>query len=95
LPYDEFDLHKVKLAMKIGGEYELLKIGLRQWHKLAQETRADAEEVIGSLRAMADELPTRQRATSKHRRRSRQSHYRPAPMRLIERGKESSGFDRR
>jgi len=36
LPYDEFDLRKVKLAMKIGGEYKLSQIGL---HVCARDTR--------------------------------------------------------
>ncbi|MEJ0074703.1 MAG: type II toxin-antitoxin system HipA family toxin [Alphaproteobacteria bacterium] len=57
LPYEEFDLHKAKLAMKIGGEYELLKIGLRQWQKLAQEIRADVDAVIDGLNATTEELP--------------------------------------
>jgi serine/threonine-protein kinase HipA len=57
LPYDQIDLHKVKLAMKVGGEYELLHIGLRQWQKQAQEIRLDADELIASLRAMAEQLP--------------------------------------
>jgi serine/threonine-protein kinase HipA len=57
LPYDEFDLHKVKLAMKIGGEYELLNIGLRQWQKLAQEIRTDADALTNRLRTMAEQLP--------------------------------------
>ena len=36
LPYGDTDLHKAKLAMKIGGEYQLLLIGLRHWQKLAR-----------------------------------------------------------
>jgi serine/threonine-protein kinase HipA len=57
LPYEEVDLHKVKLALKIGGEYELSKIGLRQWQKLAREIRADIGAVIDWLNVAADELP--------------------------------------
>ena len=56
LPYDEFDLHKVKLAMKVGGEYELLEIGRRQWLKLAQDVRVEADGLIDRLRIMADRL---------------------------------------
>jgi serine/threonine-protein kinase HipA len=29
LPYDEFDLRKVKIAMKIGGKHKPSQIGLR------------------------------------------------------------------
>lgn len=57
LPYDEFDLHQAKLAMKIGEEYQLLQIGLRQWQKFAREVRLDADEVIERLVGMADRLP--------------------------------------
>ena len=41
LPYDEVDLRNAKLAMKIGGEYKVSQIGLRQWQKFAREVRAD------------------------------------------------------
>ena len=57
LPYDEFDLHKVKLAMKIGGEYHLRQIALRQWQKFARDVRVDADKLINDLRTMAAELP--------------------------------------
>ncbi|MEJ0051723.1 MAG: type II toxin-antitoxin system HipA family toxin [Methylovirgula sp.] len=57
LPYDEFDIRKVKLAMKIGGEYELDQIGHRQWQKFARETRTDADELMVSLVSMAKQLP--------------------------------------
>ena len=56
LPYDEFDLRRVKLAMKIGGEYALDHISIRQWHKLARELRLDVDAVIVSLRQMAAEI---------------------------------------
>jgi serine/threonine-protein kinase HipA len=57
LPYDEFDLRKVKLAMKIGGEYKLSQIGLHQWQKFARETRVEADELIELLASMAKQLP--------------------------------------
>lgn len=57
LPYKEFDVHKVRLAMKVGGEYRLRDIGLRQWQKLARELRFDEDELIAALRAMAKQLP--------------------------------------
>jgi serine/threonine-protein kinase HipA len=57
LPYDGFDLRKVKLAMKIGGEYKLDQIGLRQWQKCARETRVNADQLIETLRQMARRLP--------------------------------------
>jgi serine/threonine-protein kinase HipA len=57
LPYDEFDLRKVKLAMKVGGEYKLSLIGLRQWQKFGRETRVAADELVELLASMARQLP--------------------------------------
>ena len=57
LPYGDTDLHKAKLAMKIGGEYQLLLIGLRHWQKLAREIWIDADELIERLNGMARQLP--------------------------------------
>jgi serine/threonine-protein kinase HipA len=57
LPYDEFDLRKVKIAMKIGGEYKLSHIALRQWQKFAREMRVDADELVEMLTRMAEQLP--------------------------------------
>ena len=56
LPYDQFDLHKVKLAMKVGGEYQLKDIGVRQWQKFAKVVRLDGDHLIESLRAMTARL---------------------------------------
>jgi serine/threonine-protein kinase HipA len=57
LPYDEFDMQKLKLAMKVGGEYKLGLIGLRQWQKFARETRLNGDELIARLGSMAKQLP--------------------------------------
>ena len=57
LPYDEFDMRKLKLAMKVGGEYELSQIGLRQWQKFARETRLNTDGLIARLGSMARQLP--------------------------------------
>ncbi|MBR1160243.1 type II toxin-antitoxin system HipA family toxin [Bradyrhizobium elkanii] len=57
LPYDDVDLQKMKLAMKIGGEYKLGQIGAREWQKFAREIRFDAEKVIAGLSFLADQLP--------------------------------------
>jgi serine/threonine-protein kinase HipA len=53
LPYDGFD----KFAMKVGGEYKLSRIGLRQWQKFAREVRVEPEELIARLATMAKQLP--------------------------------------
>lgn len=39
LPYPDLDNQRIKLSMKIGGEYRLREIGPRQWRKLAAEVR--------------------------------------------------------
>jgi serine/threonine-protein kinase HipA len=57
LPHDAFELRKVKAAMKIGGEYKLGQIGLRQWQKFARRTRVNADELIERLTSMAKQLP--------------------------------------
>ncbi|MGH6704413.1 MAG: HipA domain-containing protein, partial [Bradyrhizobium sp.] len=57
LPYDEVDLRKAKLAMKIGGEYKVSQIGLRQWQKFACEVRADVGRLVEVLISMAKQLP--------------------------------------
>ncbi|QOG21741.1 type II toxin-antitoxin system HipA family toxin [Bradyrhizobium sp. SEMIA] len=57
LPYDHVDARKVKLAMKVGGEYKLDQIGLRQWQKFSRETRADADVVTATLISMAGQIP--------------------------------------
>ena len=57
LPYDGFDTHKVKFAMKIGGEYKLSQTGLRQWQKLARKVRVEPDRLIARLAAMAKQLP--------------------------------------
>lgn len=57
LPYDDVDIRKIKLAMKVGGEYKLDLIGLRQWQKFARETRIDTDELIASLISMAEQIP--------------------------------------
>lgn len=57
LPYDHVDQRKIKLDMKVGGEYKLDQIGLRQWQKFARETRVDADVLIATLNSMAGQIP--------------------------------------
>jgi serine/threonine-protein kinase HipA len=65
LPYDEFDIRKVKLAMKIGGEYRLKQIGLRQWEKFARKTQVNADALTARLVSMAKQLPDEVNAARK------------------------------
>lgn len=57
LPYDDIDLKKAKFAMKIGGDYKLTQIGVREWEKFAREVRTDAEALIERIDSMARQLP--------------------------------------
>ena len=65
LPYPAVDMSKVKLAMKIGGEYRLRNIGLRHWQKLAAASRLDVARLIDRIRAMAEAIPDQAAAIQK------------------------------
>ena len=65
LPYPAVDMSKVKLAMKIGGEYRMRNIGLRHWQKLAAASRLDDARLIGRIRAMAVAMPDQAAAIQK------------------------------
>jgi serine/threonine-protein kinase HipA len=56
LPYTDIDIEKVKLSMKLGGEYRLRNIGLHQWRKLAGELHIDPEEMIARVDSIAVQL---------------------------------------
>jgi serine/threonine-protein kinase HipA len=56
LPYD-FDLQKIRSAMKIGGQHRICDIGLRQWRKLAVGLRLDAEALVTRISDLARALP--------------------------------------
>ncbi|MGC1299366.1 MAG: type II toxin-antitoxin system HipA family toxin [Alloacidobacterium sp.] len=53
LPYKSVSLEKAKLAMKIGGEYRLKNIGVRNWQKLAAELRLDGAQLRERIQEMA------------------------------------------
>jgi serine/threonine-protein kinase HipA len=57
LPYKELDPKRLKLSMKIGDEYALHAIGIRQWQKLARSLRLSPEMVIAWVRDMAEQTP--------------------------------------
>ena len=56
LPY-QHQAKKLKLAMKVGGEYLLWKITSERWKKAAKEWGFDEDLVIDQIRKMASELP--------------------------------------
>lgn len=57
LPYDESRGHKDKLAMKIGGEYKIKRIGKKQWERLADELNLDKQQMIERCEDLATATP--------------------------------------
>jgi serine/threonine-protein kinase HipA len=57
LPYDTLNQAKLKSAMKIGGEYRLANISVRNWRKLAAETGLREAFVLTRARDMARSMP--------------------------------------
>ncbi len=56
LPYDDSKGHKPKLAMKIGGEYKLKRVGRRQWVKFAEELGLAPKGVLDRASSMAERV---------------------------------------
>jgi len=52
LPYADRQLHRVKLAMKIGGEYLVRRVGSAHWTALAGGTGLTADYVLGNAREL-------------------------------------------
>ena len=65
VPYRTIDLNKAKLAMKLGGEYRLRNISLRNWQRLAADLRIPEDSLINRLRTMATEIPDHAAAIQK------------------------------
>lgn len=57
LPYREGEGPRVKLAMRIGGEYRLRYVGRRSWQRLAEEIGADAGALIDLVRDVVRQVP--------------------------------------
>jgi serine/threonine-protein kinase HipA len=57
LPYDDFQIPKIKLAMKIGPDYRLRDIGQREWRRLAEKNRLDPDRLIERIRDLAVHVP--------------------------------------
>ena len=57
LPYPDLDYQKLKLAMKLGGEYRLRDIGARHVARMAAETRQSQKRRVERARALNSEIP--------------------------------------
>lgn len=56
LPYNAY-VPKLKLAMRIGGEYRLGRIGGRQWQRLAESLGLDGDTIVERIDSLAGRLP--------------------------------------
>jgi serine/threonine-protein kinase HipA len=56
LPYADIDPQRVKLSMKIAGEYRMRNIGVRNWRKLAEELRMDGNVLVERVDSFARQL---------------------------------------
>jgi serine/threonine-protein kinase HipA len=56
LPYERLDQRRLKLAMKIGGEYRVHDVAERHFRKLATELRLDPGETLARVRQLAAAL---------------------------------------
>ena len=61
LPYPDIDIERVKLSMKLGGEYRLCNIRLYHWRKQAEELHVNPDAMIQRVdefaRQLADHVP--------------------------------------
>lgn len=57
LPYDDMYLPKLRMAMRIGGEYRIERISGRHWRKLAEMNRLDPEETVARIDSLAARAP--------------------------------------
>ncbi len=57
LPYDDMDLQKLKLAMRIGRDYRLRDIAGREWRRLAGDVRLDADALLDRVNDIAERIP--------------------------------------
>lgn len=53
LPYDHLDERRLKLAMRVGREYLLNHIGMRQWRRTEQELQLQDGELLRRARTLA------------------------------------------
>jgi serine/threonine-protein kinase HipA len=57
LPYHHLQIRKLKLAMRIGGEYRLWRISRRQWERLADAVGLEPEPLVQRVGEVAAAVP--------------------------------------
>src|SRR5262249_3216057 len=57
LPYDDMYLPKLRMAMRVGGEYRIERIGGRHWRRLAVENGLDPDTTVARIDELAPRTP--------------------------------------
>jgi serine/threonine-protein kinase HipA len=57
LPYDDMYLPKLRLAMRIGGEYRIAAVTARHWRRFATDNQLDPDAVLDRIGSLAERLP--------------------------------------
>ncbi len=57
LPYPDVHPDKLRLAMRVGGQYQASRITADRWCKAAAQLDLDADDVVGRVAALAGRLP--------------------------------------
>lgn len=57
LPYSDAQLHRVRLAMRVGNEYEVRRVNRQDWSALARKSRLSERLVSENVEAVLDALP--------------------------------------
>jgi serine/threonine-protein kinase HipA len=57
LPYDDFFLPRLTMAMRIGGEYRVGSIGERHWRRLALNSAVDPDRLVDRVTVLAERVP--------------------------------------
>lgn len=57
LPYDDMYMPKLRLAMRVGGEYRIARLTGRHWRRLAPAIGVDADALVARIDALAARVP--------------------------------------
>jgi serine/threonine-protein kinase HipA len=57
LPYDEMYLPRLRMAMRIGGEYRIAALGARHWRRLAEDNGLDPDATVARVDELAARAP--------------------------------------
>lgn len=57
LPYDDLYAPKLRMAMKIGGQYRVEGVAARHWTRFSEANGLDPDETVAQVRALAARVP--------------------------------------